>query len=652
MAAKTKQTSEDLSDILGKQLSAAKDAQQLVRARWHDRELLSLTKLANSDQKNRKSRISLGDLSTIVLERSGRTVAQLPSGKIRPASKMDEVNCKVLELVITRYVIPNANDQFPLNLKMFLVDYLSDVYGGIDVLSYWRVDDEYIGPDCQILNPRDVFWQAGKRNKRQAEYVFVSTFVSKNWLEKKKDVSTWDKLAIQKVLDQINEDGTKPSAREDSTRMTANDALKNTAASWGDTAEIELVTKYEKSKKGKWTSFLPDFDNVIVRTMDNTHPTGKLPVKSKEPQLPLIDSINGQGAFERGESLQKTLDSVTNLTHDGLKFSVYPVQKYVGTNVQRSTLKYQAGAFWNVKQMDDVGVHHQGSDAINTFMPIQQFLSTKMLNQNGTTSTQVSATDQMAGFGKTPEALKAQGARESTMDRLSRDRLESFWGELMEDWIAMLTNKQEKPIEFYVYDDEINYLKDAKNVDVQINKGSKEVPSGEETKYVFGSAKVTVPKGKLAGQYKYLVDTSSSMLKDDNEEHDRLGEIMLTALKVGPDAINAELAKENKAFSLGETFKRWIISGGVKDWDEIITDAPQQPQIDPMQAQMMQQQMMQPQQMPPQAMPPMQQMPQQMMQQPTSMQPPMADYQPSPETMQLLQHIQSTNPFAGVGNGQ
>jgi hypothetical protein len=324
-------------------------------------------------------------------------------------------------------------------------------------------------------------------------------------------------------------------------------------------------------------------------------------------------------------------------------------------------LKYQPGAFWNVKAMDDVGTHHYGGDAINTFMPIQQFLSTKMLNQNGTTSTQVSSSDQMAGFGKTPEALKAQGARESTMDRLSRDRLESFWGELMEDWISMLTNKQEKPIEFYVYDDEINYLKDAKSVDIQVNDGAKEVAQGEETKYTFGSAKVTVPKGKLAGQYKYLVDTSSSMLKDDNEEHDRLGEIMLTALKVGPDAINAELAKENKQFSLGETFKRWIISGGIKDWDEIISDAPAQPQVDPMQAQMMQQQAMQP---TPQGMPPMtpqgqpapapmpmaQPQPQMPMQ--GQQLPPTQNYQPSPETMQLIQQIQQNNPFAGVNNGQ
>ena len=648
-----KPTAESKSDKLGKQFSAAKDAQQIVRARWNDRELLALTKLANADQTNRKSRISLGDLSTIVLERSGRTVAQLPSGKIRPASKMDEINCKVLELVISRYAIPNANDQFPMPIKLFLIDFLSDVYGGLDVLSYWQITDDYIGPNCQILSPRDVFWQAGKRNKRKAD-CFVSTFQSGKWLKEMRDVSTFDKKAIDEVLSQIKEDGAKPSAREDSTRMTANDTLKNTTASWGDTVEIEVVTKYERGKDGHWVTFLPDYENKIIRDIKNPDPT-RFPVISKESQLPQIDSVNGQGAFERGESLQKTLDSFTNLTHDGLKFSVYPVQKYVGTNVQRSTLKYQAGAFWNVKQMDDVGVHHQGSDAINTFMPIQQFLSTKMLNQNGTTSTQVSTSDQMSGFGKTPEALKAQGARESTMDRLSRDRLESFWGELMEDWIAMLTSKQEKPLEFYIYDDEINMLKDAKGIDVEVNKGAKEIQKGEETRYVFGSAKVTVPKGKLKGKYKYLVDTSSSMLKDDNEEHERLGEIMLTALKVGPDAINAELAKENKSFSLGETFKRWIIAGGVKDWDEIITDAPQQPQVDPMQQQMMQQGMPQSQppvmplmgqpQMPPQQMPPMQQQP--MVQPMQSQGPPIQDFQPSPETQQLLAQIQGSNPFGG-----
>ncbi len=640
------QTTKDLQHKLSKQLQAAKEALQPQLSRWTDRELLALTKLANTDQNKRKSRISLGDLSTIILERTGRTVAQLPSGKIRPVSKVDEIYARVLELAIQRYVIPNATDQFPLDLKLFLIDYFSDVYGGLDVLSYWRVDEEYIGPDCCILNPRDVFWQAGKRNKRQAEYVFVSTFVSAKWLEAKKKHDTWKSDAINRVLKQIKDgNGTKPSARDDANRQTANDDAKRTTASWGDTEEIELVTKYPRNG-GEWVSFLPDFNNEIVRTVEKS--ANEFPVISKEPLLPLIDSIVGQGAMERGEPMQKTLDSVTNLTHDGLKYAIYPIQKYVGTNVQRSTLKWQAGAFWNVKSMDDVGVHQIGSTALNTFLPIQQFLSSKMLNQNGTTSTQISESDKIAGYGKTPEAIKAQSARESTMDRVSRQRLESFYGDLINHWIALLTTKQEAPLEFYIYDDEINIIKNAKGVDVVINEGSKTRKFGKEERYVFGSAKVTVPKGKLKGRYKFIVDTSSSMLEDDSQEHERLTEVMTLALQVGVDQINAMLQQEGQGFSFANLFKRWIITGGAKDWDEIITDVPQNVE-DPIQQQMAQQQkiqqMMMQSQMPPQQ--PMQQpqMPQQM---PVAQSVPLQDYQPDPFTQDIVNQIAQNNPFGGL----
>jgi hypothetical protein len=645
-------SSVNLKETLGKQYKAAQDGVETVRASWYERELIALTKLSNADQKTRKSRISIGDLSTIVLERSGRTVAQLPSGKVRAASKVDEGNTRIIELALQRYVLPNANDQFPMSVKMFLVDYLSDVYGGLDVLSYWRIDDEYVGPDCMILNPRSVFWQAGKGNHQQAEYVFVSTFVTAKWLEDKKKLSTWNSQNINKVLKQAKESGSaKPTSREDSQRKSANDQIKNSTASWGDTQEFELVTKYERGNKGRWISFLPDYDCEVIRDIENPDESGRIPVIRKLPQLPFIDSIYGQGAIERGESLQKTLDSVTNLTHDGIKYSIYPIQKYNGSLVKRSTLKYQPGAFWNMSDLSAVEPYTTGNTALNTFLPIQQFLTAKMLNQNGTTSTQISETDQIPGYGKTPEAIKSQQARESTMDRLSRDRLEAFYGELIEHWIGLLTTKQEAPLEFYVYDEEINELR-SMGADVDVNKGAKtRTDMDGEEKIVFGTGKLTIPKGKLKGHYKYIVDTGSSMLKDDSEEHEKLGEVLMTLLKIGPDQINQWLAQEGQSISLAALLKRWIITGGAKDWDEIIQDAPQdmgmgidpmtgQP-IDPMQAQMAQEQAMQQQMMQEQAMQ------QQMMAQQPPQQPmqPMGQYQPDPFTEQIVQQIKQQGGF-------
>lgn len=619
----------NLKDTLKRQFASAKDAQSIYHASWDDRENLAFTKLANKDQNNRKSRLSLGDLSTIVFERSGRTVAQLPSGKFRPESKTDEKYAKLLQLAIERHVIPNANDQFSLPIKMFLTDYLSDLYGGIDVLSYWKITKDYVGPDCQILLPRNVFWQSGKRSKRSAEYVFVSTFVSMSWLLDQKKHKTWKSDAINRIQKQVKDNATKPSSRDDATRQTVNETTNDTSAIWGDTQEIELVTKYEKS--GRWITFCPDFDCEIVRNI----PSQEFPVISKEPLLPMLDTIRGQGAFERGETLQKTIDSVTNLTHDALKYSIFPIQKYNGSAVKRSTLKWQPGAFWNMTDLNAVGVHNIGSSSLNTFLPIQQFLTAKMLNQNGTTSTQISETDKVSGYGKTPEALKAQQAREATMDRIARDRMEAFWGELINHWATLLIAKQEKTVEFYIYDDEINGAKEA-GIEVEVNKGAKEQEDqseNEATRIVFGSGKITIPKNEIKGKFRYYVDPSSSMLKDDSEEHDRLTEVLSLVLKVGPDALNQILANDTMSISVGNLFKRWLVSGGTKDWDDIIKNQPAQ-SLQPDMSQMMPSQMPQvPPQIPPQMSP---QMPQAM---PQQQQMPQDQFQPDPQTLAIMEQI-------------
>lgn len=649
-------TLQDKKDLIGKQLTAAKTAQEAVRSTWESREQISLARLSNSDQHKRKSRISEGSLSTIVLERSGRTVAQLPSGKIKPASKMDEGNSYVMNLCLQRYVFPNANDQFALVDKLFLVDYFSDLYGGVDVLSYWRIDDDYVGPDFQILNPRNVFWQAGKTNKSHSEYVFVSTFVSKSWLEKKKELSNWKSDAINRVLKQIKDGAAKPSAKDDAQRQTTNAQEKNSSGDWGTTQEIEVVTKYERGKSGKWITFLPDYDNEIIRSIKNPNDNGTIPVKRKEPLLPLLDSIYGQGSIERGESMQKAIDSVVNLTHDGLKYTIFPITKYNGSIVSRSSMRWEAGAFWNMSDLNAVSTHQVGNQALGTFQPTYQFLKGAMLNQNGTTDTAVSESDGLPGMGKTPAAIKKIAQRESTFDRICRDRFEAFWSELVEDWVHMIASKQEKPIEFYIYDEEIDRI-NAMGYKVELNEGAETRKKADGTDVTErGSAKLTLKPKALKGNYRYIVDAGTSMQQDDAEEHEKLGEVLLTALKVGPEVVNQILAQEGKTLSFANLFKRWVITGGAKDWDEIIQDLPeqellaQQNQVDPqMEQQMMQEQMMQQQAMEQQAME-QQAMQQQQMQPPMpQMEQPMSEYQPDPETLALVQQIQQAgNDFGGM----
>ncbi|HEU5187274.1 MAG TPA: hypothetical protein VFT87_02100, partial [Candidatus Saccharimonadales bacterium] len=273
------------------------------------------------------------------------------------------------------------------------------------------IDDEYVGPDCALIRPEYCYPQAGRTSLQSCRAVFVETFHDPEYLQAKLKLPDWNHDAIRKVLELHAENEDRQPSSDGETTSTQEERGESSTLHQG---QIKLVTRYERGKKGRWITFAPDYDcELYLRDIQNPHESGRIPIVFKYA-MPLIDSIWGMGDVERGESLQKAVDTSVNMNLDFGKFKLYPPMWYKD-GVNKSQLRYEPYAKWKLpnKWGEDAGFVSTGAQSSQEFQIVYQFLKGALLNQNGTTDTTISSQDKMPGYGRTPEALQQIERREN-----------------------------------------------------------------------------------------------------------------------------------------------------------------------------------------------------------------------------------------------
>lgn len=554
-----------LEGQLANEYHEAKEALRPLEQGFNEKESILVSKLADTMTPGFKSRVTDSKLSTIILERAARVMAQVPTGKVQALTKADAGKSALMNLFLTRYIIPNSNAQFDHLTKLRLWDLYSMVYGVMPVLYDYSITDTYIGPDFWIIPIRDWLPQPGKLSIQDSDHCFVRTRVSVSWLEGL-NRDTWDGEVLDYVIREAKKGGKSKTEQDQRQRsVVENMREESVPGGKGEAAQVELLTKYEAGEDGHWTSFFPDYDNRVGRDIENPHQNGKIPIRLKHC-FPLIDSIYGLGDFERGKTLQFAMDSLINLYMDGVKMSIFPPTLLQEGGYIASTIKYQPGAKWVIKgpnAVDQLKISPQG---LSTFQNTYGFLTSALQSQNGTSDTQVGSADSAdSQFGRTPQALKMLAQRESTRDNWDRFMMEKAVEGLYEEMINLVSTNQEKPVDLHIFEAEIEQLKQAGLTDVM-----EVFESGK-------AAKITMSKRGKHGiggcEYKYILDASTTMQKDQEAEHQTLNEI-IQAITAAPQLLQV-IQQYGKNLDVGELFKRYIISSGVTDWEKIITDQQQ-----------------------------------------------------------------------------
>ena len=529
------------------------------REYWEEYEKLFHNELNDTQSQSTKSQVFDPKLATMVLEREARVMSQLPTGKVRAMSKNDKFGEKLMNLILDKYVNVNANSQFDLLTKFRMVDRYSNIYGNFFAFVDWTVKENgYVGPDMWLLNIRDVFPQVGAVSIEDSDYIIVRTWQPISYFEgllKNKEFKNI-KQVIDKLKDKSN---TKDDNDKDSRELhdyPSNQTAKNTGY-------YEVLSMYERDK---WTDYVTDAD-LVIREMDNPHQNGELPVVCKY-SIPLLTDIFGMGDFERGKSMQYTLNSLWNLYLDGVKVSIFPPtlinKDYVA---DLNSIKWSAAAKWLVKGANGTSQAAQAMNLSpqgqNTFNNVYQIVTSSMLNMMGTTDTSISSQVD-PGMGKTPEALKQQGARESARDNVDRFYMERFLTDVNKKFINLISKKMSNSIAIRMFADEIEDFK-------------KQFPDSEEM-YDDKTGKLSISKKNIGSVlFDYEIVSGSTYALDQKEQQQNLM-MLLELMTKNPALIQRMEEQEGKVINVSEIINRIVLNSGIQDYEKIIEDKTQDPQ--------------------------------------------------------------------------
>lgn len=513
----------------------------------------------------RKSQMVDPKLPTIALDRSARVMAQLATGKVKGISKNDLGADQLMNMILDKYVIPNANAQFDFLTKLRMVDLYSNVYGNFFGLVDWDVKKNgYAGPDLWLIAIRNVFPQVGAVSVDDSDRVVIRSWKPKSYfegLDKEKGYKN-----VDKILEKLKEkSGSKEQRDNDQKSARESNAYPDETAA-KDSGFYEVLSMYEKDR---WVDFCTDADKEF-RDIKNPHDNGELPIVNKY-SIPLLDDQMGMGDFERGKQMQYGIDGLWNLYMDAVRVSIFPPVLVDEDKVSdMSSIKWAAAAKWLMKQggaVNGAASLQLSPQGISTFNQVYGAMNASLLNMFGTTDTTTNAeTD--PGFGKTPQALKMQVQRENARDTVDRFYMERFVSQVMKKFVNLVSKKMTGSVAIRMFGDEID----------QIKKSYPEIESMFDEK----TGELSIPKSKFGSVlYDYEIVPGSTYAVDQKQQTDALVNIfsiMSQGLQMNPQTgevtspIREALKKENKDFKYGESLSRIIANSGIQDWDKIVVD--------------------------------------------------------------------------------
>ena len=548
------------TDTILKRKSASYDYLSTKRAQWDTWEQLFHGELRSAITNKTKSQVFDPKLATLLIERSYRVMAQLHTGKVKAISKNDPGASALMNLTLDKYIIPNANSQFDFLTKLRMVDLYSNIYGKFYGMVDWTVNGKngYIGPDMWLLNMRDVFPQVGSVSVQDSDEVIIRTWKPKSFFEglkgsKKKSVKGYKN--IPKILGKMEDTSGDKSSRDAESEGQRESKEYPTAQPTPNDGFYEVLSQYEGDK---WTDMVAGGINEVFREIDNPHENGELPVIEKH-SIPLLDDMNGMGDMERGESMQKVVNSVWNMYLDGVKMSIFPPLMVNKDNIaSMSSIKWGPSRKWLVRNQINnaiapVPLSPQG---IATFNNTYQAATGSLLNLVGTTDTAVNK-DTEASFGRTPQALKMQQARENTRDNADRFYMDQFTSNVIKKMVNLMSIKADGSTQIRMFQDEIEQL-------------AEDYPEVKEM-YDEKTGKLNINKKKMGSVlYDYEIVEGSSFSVDEDMQMKNLTS-MIEMLTKNPQLIQ-EAQQRGIDINMGEMIKRVISKSGIQDWDKIVTE--------------------------------------------------------------------------------
>lgn len=552
----------EIKDIIKERFDASERYVATKRESWGVFEDILHNKASDVISGRTKSNSPDPKLSTLILEREARVMAQLATGKVIPISKNDMGAAKLMNLTLDKYVLPNANAQFDFLTKCRMVNRYSNVYGNYFVMVDWDVKKNgYQGPDMWLIPIRDVFPQVGAVSLDDSDHIIIRTWRPISFFEglKKKD----GYKNVDKILEVLKDKTGDKSSRDSNSISNREGQQYPQGESTKGTGYFQVLSMYERDR---WVDYCSSAD-LVFRDGKNPHDDGELPLVNKY-SIPLVDDFMGFGDTERGAPIQNTLNSVWNLYLDAVKMSIFPPTLINKDNIaDPNSLKWSAAAKWLMRNnlsnsAQTLNLTPQGT---NTFNNVYQVVTASLLNMFGTSQTNTTASTD-PGFGKTPQALEMQASRENAKDSVDRFYMEQFLTKVSKKFVNLMSKQSTGTIQFRMFEEEIDQL-------------SMTYPDVAEM-YDKKTGKINIDKKKMGNLlYDYEIVSGSTYAVDQKQQQQNLTGLMNLVLNPQTfQLVEQSLQKEGKTLKIGEMFTRIISNSGIQDWDKIVVDIKNDPQ--------------------------------------------------------------------------
>jgi hypothetical protein len=554
------QDTQSILNNLAVEYSAAEDYLKKVRDNsdfsWEQKEKVASGLLASQTVNKNKSRVNSNSLLNLVIDQASRVMAQLPTGKVKAIDQADSGKSYLMQCVLEKYILPKANSQWDMLTKFRMIEMYSLIYGSMPALVTYTVKPDYIGPDLEILHPRNVRVQAHKYSIEDADYVFVNTLVPMSFLTGilKREETVYNKEAVQKLIEECQDK--RPSIdEEDKSYEQKQDYTEQSKG------QIALTTKYAKNR---WIVYSREH-NIIIRDSKNPNEDGELPVVMKYT-YPLLDRIYGLGLFDRGKSIAFAMDSLTNMYLDSVAMSIHPPYVYNRAGIDQTTLKMGPGAL--IAELIPNSLRQMNISPIgtNTYQGVSQALKAQLLNMAAATDTTVAA-GQDIEMGKTPEAIRQQRDRQGARDNWDRGMMEKFVEKVYSKMVTIMSKKQTVPIDIEIFDEDIQKIQE-KYPDANLAV----FDSGETA-----TLKVTPDElndEEKSVKYKFIIDNGTTLRKDESIQNETL--LGIINAYAGNPAIEQAMMKDGKRLNMAEVYKRFVQTSGVENPDKLFEDVEQE----------------------------------------------------------------------------
>lgn len=479
-------------------------------------EAMLISKTYDSVSRQTKNGITDSDAATMIIERAARVVGQLPDGEVTAAGKKDKGKAMLMNILVQKYIYPNANAQRPFLDKIRLWEQYSDVYGIMPMYYDWDVSPSgYVGPNCWLWSPRNFVPQQGRYSIADMDYVHAISYLGKKDIQDLVDNWTKDSGWIKENLQQLLEVSKNNTKSQDNLRdsfverQRINRSLKD---------RIMIVTRYEAGDDGKWVTFSPDFAGLQLREIDNPHKNGKIPFVIK-PCIPLFDNFYGLSDMARAKPIQFAKDGLTNFYFQGIKMNIYPPTVVNAQGILKHTVSNEPGSIWEEIIPNSARRLETSTAGLSTYQAAMGQMSGALQNVFGTTTTQMSGSDAMnPQFGKTPEAIKYQSGRESARDNQNRAYLQQAIEELLDGMMSLFGAMGTEKIPIDLFSEDIQEIMNSGYTDVA------DMIMPNESKQ---TGRIIIDPTKLTGvEYRFNMQPDSTIKADKDSQKAGLADVM------------------------------------------------------------------------------------------------------------------------------